>query len=277
MGVNISIITINYNNANGLQKTMQSVIHQTFKGFEYIIVDGNSSDQSREIINENAKISTEILLKWISEPDKGIYNAMNKGIKMSTGDFLLFLNSGDILFENTVIEKCSKTMNEKFDLISGRLTLINENEEINLSPPKELNLYQSIYNHLTHPNTFIKRTLFDKYGLYNEKNKIVSDWEFFFLASGINQCKYISIDINTAIFYEDGISSKNIKLQEIEKKEIIESHLTPAVICELEQRRDLENKLNDTGFVLLNKLKNNPFLYKSILFFLRILAKISRK
>ena len=269
----ISIITINYNNVQGLKRTMESVENQTCKVFEYIIVDGASTDGSVEIVQQVKQTAFQ-QFQLISESDTGIYNAMNKGIKRSSGDFLLFLNSGDVLFDNSVIENCVKRLDDKCDLISGKLTLINRNEEIVLNPPKELNLYQSIYNHLTHPNTFIKRSLFDRYGLYNEENKIVSDWEFFFLASGLNNCKYQPLDINISKFYEDGVSSSNMELQESEKKKIMDFFLIPAVINELEERNALEKKLNDKGVILIGKLKNKPFFYKIILFILRILTRL---
>ena len=219
MGINISIITINYNNAKGLQKTIQSVIHQTYKGFEYIVVDGNSSDQSREIINENAKISSDILLKWISEPDNGIYNAMNKGIRMASGKYLLFLNSGDWLADNNVIELVMPYLKGEYEIVSGELVLVkNAKESIQLVPPQAVNLNYCIHSGLTHPNTFIKKDLFKKYGYYNEQNKIVSDWEFFLIVCGLKKCKYQVIPVLISFFVMDGISVQNDALLKYETK-----------------------------------------------------------
>ena len=95
----ISVITINFNERVGLERTFESVFNQTFQDFEYIVIDGGSNDGSKELIEEN----TEKISYWISEPDKGIYNAMNKGISVAKGDYLLFLNSGDILYKNDVL------------------------------------------------------------------------------------------------------------------------------------------------------------------------------
>ena len=97
----ISIITVNYNDREGLKKTIESVINQTWQDFEFIIIDGGSTDGSREVI-EQYKDKIDY---WISEPDKGIYNAMNKGIKAASGEFLLFLNSGDRLIDKNITEK----------------------------------------------------------------------------------------------------------------------------------------------------------------------------
>ncbi len=90
----LSIITVNLNNKDGLQKTIDSVISQTFKDFEWIVIDGGSTDGSKELIEKYS----DYISYWVSEPDKGIYNAMNKGIKVAKGDYLEFLNSGDIFF-----------------------------------------------------------------------------------------------------------------------------------------------------------------------------------
>ena len=96
MNNKLSIITINYNNLEGLKRTVESVINQTSKEFEYIVIDGGSNDGSGAYIESKS----EHIDYWVSEPDKGIYNAMNKGIAKASGEYLLFLNSGDHLFSN---------------------------------------------------------------------------------------------------------------------------------------------------------------------------------
>ena len=106
----LSIITINRNNAAGLRKTIESVVSQTYTDFEYIIIDGASTDGSVEVIKEYAEATLPCgeglgeRLYWVSEPDKGIYNAMNKGILKAQGEYLLFLNSGDWLVDKDVIK-----------------------------------------------------------------------------------------------------------------------------------------------------------------------------
>lgn len=201
----LSIITINKNNAQGLNRTILSIAEQTVNDFEYIIIDGASTDESVEVIKMHAgKIDF-----WVSEPDNGIYNAMNKGIRKSNGKFLLFLNSGDWLADNTVIEKVIPFLNIDFDIISGELYLKNEKEIIKLLPPQNVNLNYCIEHGLTHPNTFIKRDLFDQFGYYNETNKIISDWEFFLIVCGLNRCKYEGIQVPISYFTMDGISAKN--------------------------------------------------------------------
>ncbi|WP_373940767.1 glycosyltransferase [Polaribacter sejongensis] len=118
----ITIITINYNNLLGLKKTMQSVFDQTYKDVEYVIIDGGSTDGSKEYILDNA----EKLAYWVSEPDNGIYNAMNKGIAKATGEYLLFLNSGDFLCDNYVLSKFSLELKDA-DIYYGNLIKVRQN------------------------------------------------------------------------------------------------------------------------------------------------------
>lgn len=170
----ISIITINYNDVVGLEKTIKSVVKQTFLDYEYIVIDGDSSDESKEVIlNYQDKLTY-----WVSEPDKGIYNAMNKGIKAATGEYLLFMNSGDVLVDDANILKiCSDRLIEDiiaFDCFVERDDKIVE-RRTHVEQPTLFYVYK---NGLKHQSTFIRRTLFEKRGLYKEKYKIASDYEF---------------------------------------------------------------------------------------------------
>ena len=117
MSFKISIISINYNNKEGLRKTVESVVNQTYKNFEYIVIDGGSTDDSTDILDEYHEKINYI----VSEPDSGIYNAMNKGIKVAKGDYLLFLNSGDCLIDQFVIQKVITELNDKISIYYGNL------------------------------------------------------------------------------------------------------------------------------------------------------------
>lgn len=182
----LSIITINYNNADGLKKTIESIKNQTYKDFEYIVVDGNSSDNSKTVIKQYKLF----ISKWISEPDTGIYNAMNKGAQMSTGDYMLFLNSGDFLYSESAIQTI---MNESFveDIICCSLYSFDNKKTSYKLPPKEISLYTFIGgSSMLHPSTLISRVIFDKVGGYIEKYKIISDWCFFVDALIMHNCSY---------------------------------------------------------------------------------------
>ena len=180
----ISIITINYNNAVGLEKTINSVVQQNYK-LEYIVIDGGSTDGSQVIIERYKTNITHSL----SEQDSGIYNAMNKGISLATGDYLLFINSGDILTKNTAIQEVVNRQCAE-DLIICDLVYIKDGKKQIWIPENKLR-FDSLYHHsIPHPSTFIKRALFDLIGPYDESLKIVSDWKFFMLAICKHNCTY---------------------------------------------------------------------------------------
>lgn len=199
----LSIITINYNNSNGLKKTMESVAVQTWKDFEHIVVDGNSNDQSTSVI----KSFDYKNLYWNSEPDKGIYNAMNKGVKQAQGKYLLFLNSGDFLFNQDVLHNLANFLDGITDLVVGGIITKKGEVENNVFPPKKVTLSYLLSNSLPHPASFYKRDLFVKYGNYNEDNKIVSDWEFNLNLFVKHNIKYKVLDQIVSIFDLSGISS----------------------------------------------------------------------
>ncbi len=125
MNPKFSIITIVYNGECFIEGTMQSVLNQTFTDYEYIIIDGASKDSTVSLIQEFAQ-STPLSIKWISEPDKGLYDAMNKGLRLATGDFLLFLNAGDRLFESTTLEKIATACTLTTDILYGETMLVDD-------------------------------------------------------------------------------------------------------------------------------------------------------
>lgn len=231
----LSIITINRNDVKGLEKTILSVLAQNSRNFEYIIIDGASTDGSKELI-ERIAISDKRLSYWCSEPDSGIYNAMNKGIKQAKGDYCLFLNSGDYLFSDEVIaDFCEKDFKEK--IVSGR---IFEDDFIF----DELSFELFYFNSLPHPSTFICRELFTRYGLYNEKNKIVSDWEFFLKVLVQNNCSYKYWDYVVTVYDLNGITSKSelSSFHGEEKKAVMQKQI-PLVYKTYIKQQEQINKL----------------------------------
>ena len=216
----LSIITINYNNAVGLETTILSIVEQSFQDFEYLVIDGGSTDGSVQIIEKyKDKISVSV-----SEPDSGVYNAMNKGIKMAHGEYLLFINSGDTLFEKDTLQKVF-AFPFTTDLVYGDLARTFPDETSDFVPmPDVINTKYLLYGTLTHPTTFIKRNLFDKYGLYREDLKIVSDWAFFLKLMAFTNITRVHIPVTIATFSMDGLSTLNKdKALEERKKVIIES------------------------------------------------------
>lgn len=167
----LSIITVNLNNRNGLQRTIDSVVSQTFTDYEWIVIDGGSTDGSRELIEQYQ----DHFSYWCSEPDKGIYNAMNKGIAHAKGEWLQFLNSGDWLYENTTLEKVfSKEYTA--DVLYGDSLYISKVKNFAHICPDKLSLSYLYSDFLNHQSTFYNKTVFDSYS-YDETNRIYSDWQ----------------------------------------------------------------------------------------------------
>lgn len=212
----LSIITINYNDADGLKKTIESVINQSFRDFEYIVIDGNSTDGSKEVL-EKYKDKIDIA---ISEPDSGIYNAMNKGASHATGEYLLFLNSGDNLHNNEVLTKLFD-LSPEADIIS--CITLNYGEKISYLkyPPHLISLYTFVYGSLPHPSSIIKKEIFNKTGGYLEDYRIISDKCFFIDALLINRASYSFTDIVLTDFNRNGISTNKGHLESEKMKDFL--------------------------------------------------------
>lgn len=213
----LSIITINYNNLEGLQKTVESVVNQTWQEFEYIVIDGGSTDGSASYI-ESQKDNIDY---WVSEPDKGIYNAMNKGIAKASGEYLLFLNSGDHLNDATVLKKNNIFLKGQ-DLIYFNIKEIRDNSFRIKKCPEVITFAYMVKDSIPHQSAFIRKSLFEKIGLYDEKLEIVSDWKFFLIALGKYNASYLYVDDFFSTFYFDGISSDKTNYQKmLEEKKLV--------------------------------------------------------
>jgi glycosyltransferase involved in cell wall biosynthesis len=201
----ITVVTINYNNKLGLEKTFLSVCNQTNKNFEYIVIDGGSTDGSEQLLEEyKNKISY-----FVSESDNGIYHAMNKGIKVATGDFLIFMNSGDVFYNETIIDTIGNELNETDAIVYGDALLKNEltgyqNTKIH---PEKLSFKYFYKETICQQACIIKKSLFDTVSYFNEDHKIVSDWEFLIVAIFINNVSVRKIPFVLAVFDCEGISS----------------------------------------------------------------------
>lgn len=198
----LTIITVNYNNINGLKKTVESVINQTWKAFEFVVIDGGSIDGSMPYI----KSQKHHFDYWSSEPDTGIYNAMNKGIKVAKGEYLFFLNSGDDFINSQSLETIFYCLTGE-DVVYFNINRINE-DAIYLKKLPETLTFKFLHEDLPpHQSTFIKKALFETVGGYDENLKIVSDWKFLILALCKFNASYKHVDDVFTNFYEGGISS----------------------------------------------------------------------
>jgi glycosyltransferase involved in cell wall biosynthesis len=242
----LSIITINLNNDIGLTKTIKSVIEQSYKKFELIVIDGGSTDNSINVIKQFSKH----ISFWVSEKDSGIYSAMNKGIKIAQGNYCLFLNSGDFFYSiETLFKIFPLALSE--DIVYGdyfRFDKFKDNGFFIIEPDK-LSLYHFFIKSICHQATFIKRELFKKYGYYNEQLQIVSDWEFYIKAIIINDCKTKHINIPIVYFDAQGLSNTNKEIS-LKEREVVLNQLFPKrVIADLHRLELLENEL-----LMINKL-----------------------
>jgi glycosyltransferase involved in cell wall biosynthesis len=250
MAKRLSIITVNRNNADGLRQTIQSVACQTFSDFEYIVIDGASEDKSLSVINENAASIT-----WkVSEPDRGTYHAMNKGIAAATGEYCLFLNSGDFLIEKLVLEKLFASAPEA-DIVSCNVLKIRPNNQYRrVSSPEAVSLHRLCIHSLPHQATLIRRELFKEIGMYTETFRIASDWEFFLKALVTAGKSYSHIDLDLSFFRIGGISSRseNIELSRKESYTILKE-LFPYMADDLMEFRNFNNSNLGQMLALLKK------------------------
>ena len=303
--ITLSIITINYNDAAGLRKTLDSVAAQTYPHIQHIIVDGGSTDGSVEIIREyadnqakgerleakgeeNGKADTSAstpytlhhtppthVVRWISEPDKGIYNAMNKGIRMATGDYIQILNSGDMLFDAHVTQRMSEhlaqinSQHEKpIGILYGNMIKVNAaGEVVGRSGYTEYSLRQFYSSTLNHDCAYIRKDLFEEYGLYDENLKIVSDWKWYLQAIGLGRVKPEYVDIDVTIFDDGGISETNLELRNKERRQVLEELLPPAVLWDYDMHAFEVEQVNR-----LRRWK----LYLVVYFMERVLFKLEK-
>lgn len=233
----LSLITINYNNCEGLKKTIDSVVAQTFKDFEWIVIDGGSTDGSRELLEQYA----DHFAYWVSEPDHGIYNAMNKGIDHAHGNYLQFLNSGDWLNNPDTLQSFFAIPIEG-DIVYGDQdyyegdTLFESRKQ-----PENLSLKYLYEWSLGHCSSFIKRELLAEEH-YNENYRIVSDWEFF-LKKAIENKSFVHRPIIVGCFDMSGISMANQELLHKERESLAKAVLPLSVRNDFEMIDGLESRL----------------------------------
>jgi glycosyltransferase involved in cell wall biosynthesis len=274
----LSIITINYNNLEGLKRTVESVVNQTWQEFEYLVIDGGSTDGSAAYIESQS----EHIDYWVSEADQGIYSAMNKGIEVATGEYLFFLNSGDVLYNDNVLLATKKSLLLDMDIVYGDLWIVGEQGKgFRNCYPDFIDFPFLKQTSLGHPSTFIKKELFYTYGLYRTDLKIVSDWAFFVKVLSRHKVSHCKVDHIIATFYEGGLSTATVYQQqhlEERKKVLIENFdLYDAsfeeFIMKFEQQKELVNKLDQGIEILVTNKQLLKILNSIIRLFVLILKK----
>ena len=208
----ISVITVNYNNPLGLERTIKSVLRQTSSDFEYIIIDGASTKGDLDVI----KKYDNGVIKWVSEKDSGIYNAMNKGVRKASGDYCIFINSGDELFSSNTIEQIINC-NLQADFVQGTIARPG-NPIIYCKAPNEdqltLGWYYAGYNNF-HQASVIRRDMLLQHP-YDEKYRVSADLKFNVECLIKNECSYQNIDVVVALYEYGGISTTKEHAAEVE-------------------------------------------------------------
>lgn len=243
----LSIVTINYNNVEGLKRTLTSVADQTYRDIEHVIVDAASTDGSVKIIKDYASKSKHAVI-WSSEKDNGIYNGMNKGIRKATGDYIQILNSGDVLAAPDVTERMvsvlenegqtgiltgnmlrdygkGKVIRDKGVWKKGRKELRNERAR-----EVDMTMDDFIKGTVNHDPTYVRADLYKEYELYDESLKIVSDWKWFVKAVVYGGEKVYYTPIDVTIFDTTGISETNLAAREAERRSELEKMLPAAIL-----------------------------------------------
>ena len=259
----LSIITICYNSCEDLRKTFDSVFSQTCKEFEYIVIDGGSTDGSADLIKANA----DKIDYWVSEPDKGIYNAMNKGVAHAHGEYCLFLNGGDTLYEKESIEKILPQLTGE-KIVYAR---VKKGDKISKYIP-EMSFIELCYPGVCHQGFFINTELMRKIP-YDESLKLVSDWKFLLEALIVNNVSYKGVDMVVCNFDMGGASTSNQELL-YKECEMVRSKLFPARV--LSDYDLCQRNVDGWLYWELMKSTERKRFYSMIIRCLKFFAKINR-
>ncbi|HEY5585518.1 MAG TPA: glycosyltransferase family 2 protein [Ruminiclostridium sp.] len=258
----LSIITINYNNRDGLLKTIESVIGQTYTDYEYIIIDGGSTDGSVEMVKQYA----EKIDIWVSEPDKGIYNAMNKGILKSTGEYCNFMNSGDCYSDKEVLANILPLYDE--DIILG-----SYHEEGSMyrfaHHSNTITMLDLFRKGINHQSTFIKRKLFNE-NLYDESLRIVADWKFFVDVLVFRNCTFRNVDTVVTMYDTTGISSTNKEALLSERTRVLKDMLPERIYSDYTRYAKSDSPLLEFTPFLNQTYGFQSFIYKIVALLIRI-------
>jgi glycosyltransferase involved in cell wall biosynthesis len=257
--MHISIITICLNNPF-LERTVASVINQSYPNYCHFIIDGGSNDPVTVKTIDKYKDSEKISI--ISEKDKGIYDAMNKGIKKATGDYIIFLNAGDAFYSSESLSYFSSN-HDNYDIVYGDLEFADPKSNFVMTYPDKLNYSFFMESSLPHPACFIKRTVFEKVGLYETSLQVAADWAFFLKAIGLHHVSYKHISFVISVFDHGGVSSQPQyqPVIEDEKRKFLNTHFL-LFTDDYTQYKETERKLRNIKNSRLRKYLS--FVFNSL-------------
>lgn len=261
-----SIITINYNNKEGLRKTIGSVVGQSFRDFEYIIIDGGSTDGSIEVIKEYAgKVDY-----WVSEPDKGIYHAMNKGVLQAHGEYLNFMNSGDEFYNNGVLQEVAPSLDS--DIVVGKIVHGTEAWGFH---KEDITLMDLIRGTVLHQASFFRKELFDE-NRYDESYKIVSDWKFYIQTLIFNNATFRNIRSIVCRFVPGGVSETDAGTRDMERKRVYKELFPDRMMKDYIRLEKVESPLLELIPELNKTAGLHQMAYKLVCALLWVHGKIKR-
>ena len=230
----LSIITVCRNEEADIVKTAESIVHQTWQDYEWIVIDGASSDGTLAKLEPYAGRIGRLL----SEPDSGIYNAMNKGIRLAQGEYLIFMNGGDAFHHPEVLEEVF-SKNPQGDVLYGDITITGmKKEKIRNAPKRITSPLYFVFGTISHQASFIRRELFEKYGPYDETLKLSSDHKHWIIFA-LNGCSFQYTNVNTSWFNMNGLSRMRMDLTRHEAVEVIEKYFLPGDIAHLNRESSI--------------------------------------
>lgn len=272
----ISIITINYNNIGGLKRTVDSVLLQTWKDFEWIVIDGGSTDGSRELIEG----ISQHLSYWCSEHDRGIFHAMNKGIRQAKGDYILFLNSGDY-FSSSKSLKHAKPETWFADIVGCDAFMGSGKKKTYYQAPRKVTYQRLVCMSLCHQSTFIRRILLTEKN-YDETSKIGADWMWWFYAFVDNDFTYTNISVPITVMDTTGISITATEARKKERWNFLLNYFSPSMLkkvkeqCNWDDELEYQAVLNSEKVILKNVRKIINKIYFSLINPIYITYKLLR-
>ena len=231
----LSVVTINYNNLQGLKQTVDSMLEQTVRDYEWIVIDGGSRDGSREFLKEHEARFTYV----VSEPDRGIYNALNKGAHLAHGEYLYFLNAGDRLYAPDVLQRMLEAGDA--DLLYGDVCFCYPDRENVGRQPEQLTLQYLRKAPLNHQSTLVRRSCFEQLGGFDERFSIAADWRLL-LQMKLQDCRFLYVPLVVCRYDMSGISACSKDLMEADRQQFFRE-LVPAVYLEvLDELYTFDNK-----------------------------------
>ena len=267
--IRYTVITVNYNNCDGLERTIKSVIAQNYTNYEYIVIDGGSTDGSIDIIKKyKDKISY-----WVSEADGGVYDAMNKAVMIARGTHCIFMNSGDEFYTPYVLHEVAK-YDDSYDLGVGISSNVSEGKEQSIVfPPKELSLLFWENYSIIHQAAFMRTDMLRE-RLYDTQYKIVADWKYMFSEYLTRQYEYITFPIIICKFEGGGISD-NTERRNAEREAVLKELLSPMLLEDARNMNALRLLSSDFEIrKLLIHILESRTLTKWLKYIMTLLCKI---